>query len=66
MLQEALSKLEEEKRAFTGGQKERPARETYAAILDPWLAWVEAGSRRDKDGGPVQPDPEVKQRGGAA
>ena len=33
--------------------KKRPPRERYAKIFDPWLAWVEAGSKRDKDGKPV-------------
>jgi hypothetical protein len=27
----------------------------YAAILKPWLAWVQAGSKRDKDGAPILP-----------
>lgn len=29
-----------------------PARETYAAFLDPWLKWVAAGSKRDGQGNP--------------
>lgn len=32
--------------------KRRP-REAYAEILDPWLRWIEKGSKRDKDGAPV-------------
>lgn len=32
-----------------------PARQLYAEILDPWLAWVAAGSKRDKDGKPRMP-----------
>lgn len=39
--------------------KENPnrvsARQLYAEILDPWLGWVEAGSRRDKNGKPKLP-----------
>jgi hypothetical protein len=28
-------------------------REKYAEILDPWLEWVKAGSKRDEDGKPI-------------
>ncbi len=35
------------------GQKS--PREKYASILEPWLEWVNKGSRRDKDGKPVPP-----------
>lgn len=31
------------------------ARVLYAKIIDPWLAWVAAGSKRDKQGQPVLP-----------
>ncbi len=30
-------------------------RKVYAGIVGPWLAWVEAGSKRNKDGAPVLP-----------
>jgi len=30
-------------------------RETFRWFLDPWLAWIEAGSRRRKDGTPIVP-----------
>ena len=30
-------------------------RKVYADIVEPWLAWVEAGSKRNKDGAPVLP-----------
>lgn len=30
-------------------------RKVYADIVEPWLAWVEAGSKRTKDGMPVLP-----------
>ena len=30
-------------------------REKYAEILEPWLEWVQAGSKRDKQGKPIQP-----------
>lgn len=30
-------------------------RKVYAAIVEPWLKWVEAGSKRNKDGAPVLP-----------
>lgn len=30
-------------------------RKRYAAIVEPWLNWVEAGSKRDKDGKPILP-----------
>ncbi len=33
----------------------RDPRDKYKAFLDLWLAWVEAGSRRDKQGRPVLP-----------
>lgn len=36
-------------------------RTLYAEIFDPWLAWVEAGSRRDKDGKPVIPKNKEKE-----
>ena len=29
-------------------------REKYAEILDPWLSWIESGSKRDKKGKPVE------------
>lgn len=38
-----------------------PPRTLYAEIFDPWLAWVEAGSRRDKDGKPVVPKNKEKE-----
>ncbi|MCL2856175.1 MAG: PcfJ domain-containing protein [Oscillospiraceae bacterium] len=38
-------------------------REKYADILDPWLKWVKAGSKRDKEGNPVPPRKrQVRQR----
>ena len=39
----------------------KPARELYAAILDPWLAWVAAGSKRDKQGRPRMPGQKKKE-----
>lgn len=36
-------------------------RTLYAEIFDQWLAWVEAGSRRDKDGKPVIPKNKEKE-----
>lgn len=33
--------------------KQLPARKLYAEILTPWLAWVAAGSRRNKKGEPI-------------
>lgn len=36
------------------GQQVTP-RKKYREILDPWLAWVEAGSKRTKDGRPKLP-----------
>jgi len=30
-------------------------RKAYGFILNPWLAWVKAGSKRDKDGNPILP-----------
>jgi hypothetical protein len=30
-------------------------RQKYAEILDPWLAWLRKGSRRDEDGVPILP-----------
>jgi hypothetical protein len=30
-------------------------RQKYAEILDPWLAWLGKGSRRDEDGAPILP-----------
>lgn len=34
----------------------------YAEILEPWLAWVKAGSRRDKDGRPKMPGTRAKKK----
>lgn len=36
-------------------------RERYAEILEPWLAWLAAGSRRDKRGRPIQPGKKKKE-----
>ena len=36
-------------------------REKYAEILEPWLAWLAAGSRRDKRGRPIQPRKKKKE-----
>ena len=33
----------------------------YAGFLDTWLAWVNAGSKRDKDGAPVLPEKKEKE-----
>ena len=33
----------------------QPPRVQYAEILEPWLAWVEGGSKRDRDGNPIVP-----------
>ena len=35
----------------------------YADFLEPWLAWVQAGSRRDKAGRPIL---KAKKNAGAA
>lgn len=40
--------------------KEDPRKE-YAGILEPWLAWLAAGSRRDKRGRPIQPRKKKKE-----
>ena len=32
-----------------------PPREIYADLLEPWLEWLKAGSKRDKTGAPVMP-----------
>lgn len=31
------------------------ARKLYAPVLDPWLKWLKAGSKRDEDGRPKLP-----------
>lgn len=51
-----------ERTACSENPKCIPARRLYAEILDPWLAWVAAGSKRDKDGNPRVP----KKKGGSA
>lgn len=38
----------------------KPPMELYAEILEPWLAWVKAGSKRDKQGNPVLPEEQKK------
>lgn len=43
-----------------------PARKLYAGILDPWLAWVAAGSKRDKRGQPKLPAKKKKKEVHAA
>lgn len=35
--------------------KQMPARQLYAGILDQWLEWLKAGSKREKDGRPKLP-----------
>lgn len=42
----------------TQGRFAPDPQETYKAFLDPWLAWVERGSPRNKKGEPVQPRPQ--------
>lgn len=37
-----------------------PPRKLYAAFLEPWLAWLEDGSKRDKKGYPVIPGKKKK------
>jgi hypothetical protein len=37
-------------------------REAYAEILDPWLKWIAAGSKRDADGNPVLPEKKNKKK----
>ena len=39
----------------------KPPMELYGEILEPWLAWVKAGSKRDKQGSPVLPGEEKKE-----
>ena len=41
--------------AYTSKRIAPDPREKYRAFLDPWLAWVAAGSRRKKDGTPAVP-----------
>lgn len=41
--------------ACKANPKRIPPRKLYADILDPWLAWLAAGSKRDKDGRPKLP-----------
>lgn len=41
-------------------------RETYSDILNAWLAWISAGSKRDKDGNPIQPKKKNTKRSDAA
>lgn len=38
----------------------KPPMELYGEILEPWLAWVKAGSKRDKQGNPVLPEEQKK------
>lgn len=40
-----------------------PPRKLYAKVLDPWLAWVAAGSKRDRQGRPELPQ---REKAGAA
>lgn len=35
--------------------EQMPARQLYAGVLDPWLKWLKAGSKRDEDGRPKLP-----------
>ena len=43
----------------SGGENPR---KVHKEFLDTWLAWLKAGSRRDKDGNPVLPKREEKAR----
>jgi hypothetical protein len=51
-------------RQIHGYQNDRnaktPPREAYAAALDPWIAWLNAGSPRDKEARPKVPAPKKK------
>lgn len=42
----------DDRTACKANPKRIPPRELYAEILEPWLAWVKAGSKRDKRGRP--------------
>lgn len=43
-----------------GHKKAADPSQKYGAWLDTWLAWVNAGSKRDKDGRPILPGTEAK------
>lgn len=41
--------------ACTENPDRESARQLYAGVLDPWLKWLKAGSKRDEDGRPKLP-----------
>lgn len=49
-----------EREACVENPKQMDPRKLYAEILTPWLAWVEAGSKRKKTGEPILPKKERK------
>lgn len=51
---------DDERTKCKANPKKIPPKELYAQILEPWLAWVKAGSKRDKRGRPKLPDPNKK------
>lgn len=55
---------DDERTACKANPKRKSPRELYAEFLGPWLAWLEAGSKRDKHGRPVMP--KSKKAAGAA
>ena len=48
---------DDERSACSDNPKRESPRKIYRAFLDGWLAWLIAGSKRDKNGRPVLPDP---------
>lgn len=47
--------LDDERTACKDNPKRQSPRKIYQEFLDGWLAWLEAGSKRDKQGYPVLP-----------
>lgn len=56
---------DDERTACKDNPKRKSPREIYREFLDGWLAWVAAGSKRDKRGYPVLPKKDEKQSGAA-
>lgn len=54
---------DDERTACKANPRRQSPRKLYAAFLEPWLAWVASGSKRDKKGYPVVPE---EKKAGAA
>jgi hypothetical protein len=58
---ESIQQIHGYRNEIENGKRIAPdPRKAYKDFLDPWLAWIHAGSKRDENGAPVLPKPKKK------